>query len=88
MPTAFTPNNDGRNDRFRITAQGGMKQVAYFKIFNRWGQEVFSSTDPAAAWDGTFKGKPVEAGAYIWILKGTDFVNKTYSVKGTVMLIR
>jgi gliding motility-associated-like protein len=88
MPTAFTPNNDGRNDRFRITAQGGMKQVAYFKIFNRWGQEVFSSTDPAAAWDGTFKGKPVEAGVYIWMLKGTDFVNKTYSVKGTVMLIR
>jgi gliding motility-associated-like protein len=88
MPTAFSPNNDGRNDRFRITAQGGLKKVAYFKIFNRWGQEVFSSTDPAAAWDGSVKGKPAESGVYIYILKGTDFVDKEYSVKGSVTLIR
>ena len=56
--------------------------------FNRWGVEVFSSTRVGEGWDGTYKGKPAETGAYVWLLKGDTWLNNSVEAKGTVVLIR
>jgi len=87
-PNAFTPNGDGKNDRFTYKAMGGLKEVHYFKIYNRWGAEVFSTNTFGTGWDGTVKGKPAESGTYVWILQGVDWLNKSHTAKGTVVLIR
>ena len=87
-PNAFTPNGDGKNDRFIYKALGGLKEVQFFKIYNRWGREVFSTTASGNGWDGTVYGKPAESGTYVWILKAVDWLNKQHTAKGTVVLIR
>ena len=86
VPTAFTPNGDGKNDIFKPIALG-MKSVSFFKIFNRFGQLVFDG-NPNIGWDGTFKGKPVEPDVFVWIVEGIDFENHKISKQGSVMLIR
>ncbi|MDQ3277846.1 MAG: gliding motility-associated C-terminal domain-containing protein, partial [Bacteroidota bacterium] len=88
MPNAFTPNGDGRNDRFLYQVQGGLRTLQYFKVFDRWGAEVFSTTRVGEAWDGSYNGKPAESGAYVWLLKGVTWLNIPIQVKGTVVLIR
>ncbi|WP_160711507.1 gliding motility-associated C-terminal domain-containing protein [Chitinophaga solisilvae] len=87
IPTAFTPNGDGQNDRFRFIPVG-IVYYRYFRIFNRWGQEIYSSTDFRNGWDGTVKGMPAPVDTYLWILQGTDLSGKDIQKKGTVTLIR
>jgi gliding motility-associated-like protein len=65
-----------------------MKQINYFKIFNRWGQLIFSTTKLHAGWDGTFKGRPQDAAVFVWIIEGVDYLDKKVTQKGTVTLIR
>ena len=65
VPNAFTPNGDGINDSF------GPVYQCYFadyllRVFNRWGQEVFTSTDPAQGWDGRIDGKEAPSEVYMW----------------------
>ncbi|SHK88027.1 gliding motility-associated C-terminal domain-containing protein [Chitinophaga jiangningensis] len=87
IPNAFSPNGDGVNDRFRFIPVG-MVSYKYFRIFNRWGQELYASTDFRIGWDGTFLGKPAPVDTYIWILSGTDLSGQEIQRKGTVTLIR
>ena len=87
MPSAFTPNKDGLNDVFGPTSYGFMKKFE-FKIYNRWGQLVYVSSDPAKRWNGTLKGNELPAGVYVWMIKYTDANNQEYSEEGTIMLIR
>jgi gliding motility-associated-like protein len=92
MPNAFTPNGDGKNEVFTIKGYG-IQRVKSFRIFNRWGQQVFGRehflpNDRRFGWNGTFNGKPAEAGAYVYIAEVTCNENKPIVVKGTVMLIR
>ncbi|ANE50506.1 PKD domain-containing protein [Flavisolibacter tropicus] len=87
VPTAFTPNNDGKNDVIRPVAVG-MTQMEYFRIFNRWGQLVYSSSVPNEGWDGKLNGKEQGSGVYVWMVKGVDFAGKEFFAKGTVTLIR
>lgn len=87
VPNAFTPNGDGRNDVFRFTA-AGMTAIHYFKIFNRYGQLVYSSTTPSHGWDGSFNGKPQTTGTYVWMIEGKDYTGNNIQRKGTVTLIR
>lgn len=87
VPAAFTPNRDGRNDRLKpITA--GIRNLQYFRIWNRWGQLVYQSVTDLPGWDGTYQQLPAPAGAYVWEVRGVD--TRGYSVlkKGTVVLIR
>lgn len=76
MPTAFTPNNDGRNDVFRPKFSGAIAGY-HFAIYNRWGQLIFSTRDDAKGWDGTANSYPQQAGSYIWIC--------TYSLDGKAL---
>ncbi|MBS1656441.1 MAG: gliding motility-associated C-terminal domain-containing protein, partial [Bacteroidetes bacterium] len=71
VPSAFTPNNDGRNDILRVMPVG-LKEFHYFKIFNRWGQVVFSTKDPSVGWNGNVKTAIPETGVYIWVAEGID----------------
>jgi gliding motility-associated-like protein len=87
VPGAFTPDNDGLNDRLR-PRYIGIKTLQYFSIYNRWGQMIFSTRDIAAGWDGYFRGLKQSGGVYVWEIKATDYVGKNYDLKGTVSLIR
>ncbi len=87
VPNAFTPNGDGRNDRFRPIAIG-LKSVDLFRVYNRWGQLLYSSTDTKLGWDGTFRGKGQDPATYVWYAEGTDYRNLKIKKKGSVVLIR
>ncbi len=87
LPNAFTPNNDGTNDFF-MGKPVGIDEFSYLKIFNRYGQEMFSTTDYRKGWDGKCKGQKQEAGVYVYIARGIDFHGNVVFKKGTVMLIR
>ena len=87
VPNAFTPNKDGLNDLLK-PFMIGIKELSYFKIFNRWGELVFETHDPKKGWDGTFKGQPVQTHTLVWMLEGIGADNKTYHAKGSTVLIR
>lgn len=87
LPNAFTPNNDGLNDLFRIRYPGQLKEFE-MTIYNRWGSVLFRTNDPYTGWDGRYRGELQPNGVYVWTV---SFVNKTgasQKLKGTVSLIR
>lgn len=87
MPNAFTPNNDGKNDCFHVSYWGTVKTLE-FSIYNRWGNRVFYTRDPAACWDGTYKGLPQDAGTYIYMIRASTNCQPSLFRKGTFVLIR
>jgi gliding motility-associated-like protein len=87
VPTGFTPNGDGRNDYLR-GLYIGIKKVHYFRVYNRWGQEIFSTTTLVNGWDGTIKGVKQQTGTFVWMLKAEDLAGKIYEMRGTSTLIR
>jgi gliding motility-associated-like protein len=88
MPNSFTPNGDGKNDIFRIPPSISVK-IKYFVIYDRWGNQVFSTSDGTSGWDGTYQGAEQPSGAYVWILEYIDpLKNDLKQLKGTVMLVR
>ncbi|MEO0470921.1 MAG: gliding motility-associated C-terminal domain-containing protein [Bacteroidota bacterium] len=68
VPSAFTPNQDGRNDQFTLghDCQFSSYQL---RIFNRWGKEVFQTNDPSQHWDGSHDGLPQAEGVYTFVLR-------------------
>lgn len=87
FPSAFTPNGDGRNDQFRIVLYGN--ELSYeLQVYNRWGQQVFLSRDPAVGWDGTFNGQPQDIGVYFYRVRGRCITGKEIEGAGEVTLIR
>lgn len=87
VPTAFTPNNDGRNDDIRPIAVG-IKAIEYFNIYNRWGQLVFSTRVNGHGWDGKINGVLQSTNTFVWAVKAIDYLGNAYFQKGTVTLIR
>jgi gliding motility-associated-like protein len=87
VPTAFTPNGDGLNDVIRPIGVG-IKTMEYFRIFNRWGQLVFSTSINEDGWDGKIGGKEQGTNTFVWIVKGIDYLDRPFFMKGTVTLIR
>ena len=75
MPTGFTPNNDGKNDMF-TPIPVGIKSYNYFRIFNRWGQMIFSTTRQNKGWDGMTGGKELPAGVYVWMIEGVTKIGR------------
>ena len=90
LPTAFTPNNDGKNDTYHPVFENGCYITGYsFAIYNRWGQLVFSALNPEAAWDGVYNGAKAEMGTYMYYLKYATGLNEVpYTAKGDITLIR
>lgn len=87
VPNAFSPNGDGRNDVFSIKHMHFQKLIE-FRIFNRWGQEVYSAIDPNKGWDGTYQGVPQEIGVYQYLIRIVTPEGKQRTYKGDVSLIR
>ena len=91
IPTAFTPDGDGKNDVLMVRASG-IKQVRRFTIYNRWGEIVFERTnvlpnDPSGGWDGRIKGVKATSDVYVFIADVICDNDVHYSYKGNVTLI-
>lgn len=87
VPSGFTPNGDGLNDRVGPLPVG-IKKFHFFRVFNRWGQLIFSTSDPARKWDGTIDGVLQPMGTFVWTAEATDFRGVLLTRKGIVTLIR
>jgi len=88
-PNAFTPNNDGINDRFGLQINCTLKTYR-LSIFNRWGQLVYSSVRPDDQWDGMYSGTPADAGTYFYYLDALPAIDEIGNLnkKGDLTLIR
>lgn len=87
VPNAFTPNNDSRNDVL-MPFMIGIKELVYFRVFNRWGELVFETRKMNEGWDGRYKGVPVQSHTLVWMLQGVGADNKIYNARGSTVLIR
>ena len=87
VPTAFTPNDDERNDILRPTLMG-IKELHYFRVYNRWGQLMFETKTNYAGWDGRYKGAPQSTQVFVWLVEGVGVDGQLYTKKGTSTLIR
>lgn len=90
VPTAFTPNGDIKNPTVKPFLVGVTK-FNFFTVYNRYGQQLFYSTDPNKGWDGKYKGREQPVGTYVWVAQGV-YWNSAGAVpttwKGTVLLLR
>lgn len=87
VPSAFTPNADGKNDLFRPLLFGQIAQFE-FLIYNRWGQVVFRSTNPGEGWDGKLSGLDQDTNVFVWLCKYRLQGEQEQTARGTVTLIR
>lgn len=91
VPTAFTPNADGTNDIVYVDGRG-IKQLNFFKIYNRWGELVFETANIKEGWDGTFKGQKQPIETYVWQAEvktyAKDETKNTIFKKGVLKLFR
>lgn len=86
VPNAFTPGKS-TNMVFRPIPVG-IAQIDYFRVFNRWGQLVYSSSSAGDGWDGKVSGRDQGTDTYVWMVQGRDYTGKMIVKKGTVVLIR
>lgn len=87
VPNAFSPNSDGLNDVIRPIAFG-LRSLKYFRIYNRLGEMVFSTTSFEKGWDGTYKGSPQGSAVFVWIGEAEDYLGNPVQAKGNITLIR
>ncbi len=86
VPNAFSPNGDGKNDCFGIK-RWGSSTIQQFSVYNRWGQVIYQSNNPAECWNGTYKGTPQPPGGYIYIIKAQTICGPV-TRKGMLTLVR
>ena len=93
-PNIFSPNGDGRNDRFTLfSAPGQIDQIERMEIYDRWGNQVFAQTEfpannVAVGWDGTFRGEPMGPGVFTYYAQVRLLTGRIILQKGDVTLIR
>jgi gliding motility-associated-like protein len=88
VPTAFSPNQDGRNDLFGILKTRNIQEILEFSIYNRFGEKVFSTTDINQRWDGVFNGRNQPMANYVWVIKATSYDGLPISENGQFTLLR
>lgn len=86
IPTAFTPNGDGRNDLFRPLIYENISSY-HLIIYNRWGQVIFETSDVNKGWDGTYKSVKQGSGSYVWVVKIKTLNGVAETHSGTVTII-
>lgn len=87
VPTAFTPNGDGNNDVLRPIMLG-MKGLNYFRVYNRWGVMMYSTTEIGQGWDGRYNGKGQDPATFVWMAEGVTYKGEIKKKKGYAVLIR
>lgn len=93
IPSAFSPNQDGVNDRLFIFSGPGVRIVHRFQIYNRWGDRLyeaadFAPNDPTYGWDGNFRGEPMNAGIYVYYAEIETITGQQLLLKGELTLMR
>lgn len=88
VPNAFSPNGDGHNDQFILN--GWNKCISSFAlyIFDRWGEKVFESKNPAKIWDGTYRGKTLDPAVFVYYIDLELNTGEKLMKKGNISLIR
>ena len=75
IPNCFTPNGDGINDVFRVFPGKSFEVISFeFRIFDRWGDEMFATFDATAGWDGVYRGVQRQPAVYVWFVKAKVLV--------------
>jgi gliding motility-associated-like protein len=88
-PNSFTPDNDEFNATWKIYIEGIETAEFNLKVYNRWGEKVWESSDPLAEWDGTYKGEIVASGSYNWTIRAKDAYSGNYRIwRGNVLIIK
>ncbi|HEX3768236.1 MAG TPA: gliding motility-associated C-terminal domain-containing protein, partial [Puia sp.] len=86
VPNAFTPGNKSNNIFRPIPV--GISEIEFFRVYNRNGALVYSTSQIGNGWDGYYNGKAQPVGGYVWMVQGTDYTGKLVSKKGVVLLVR
>lgn len=86
VPSGFSPNGDGQNDIMYV--YGKCVKSMEFKIYNRWGEKVFETSDPDIGWDGVYKGKAADTDVFVYFLKAEYFIGTKVETKGNITLMR
>jgi gliding motility-associated-like protein len=92
-PNAFSPNGDGKNDRFTLYGSADLKRISYLQIYNRWGELVYDRQNflpniEGLGWPGKFKGEDLNPAVFTWIAE-VEYCDSSYEfLKGDVLLIR
>lgn len=86
VPTAFTPNGDGKNDCFSVQHWGAVTEFS-LNLYNRWGERVFHADAPGQCWNGVYKGVPQPGDVYVYWIKAKTLCGEVFR-KGTFALIR
>lgn len=86
IPNAFTPNSDNANDNLYV--RGNNIEELLFRVYDRWGELVFETTNQSEGWDGKYKGKDCDPAVFVYYLEITCGEGETYFEKGNVSLIR
>jgi gliding motility-associated-like protein len=87
VPNAFTPNGDNNNDEFCLQGWAGCVQSFAISVFDRWGQEVFTSNKANFCWDGTYQGKALNTAVFVYSIKA-NIDGKQISKKGNITLLK
>ena len=87
VPSGFTPDSDGLNDLL-APVPVGIKEFRFFRVFNRWGQLVYSTSNPYKGWDGKINGVLQATGTYVWMAEAIDFKGNLVTRKGVTTIIR
>lgn len=87
VPSGFTPNNDGLNDLLKAIPVG-IKEFRYFRVYNRWGQLVFSTRNPSAGWDGKINGVDQPTSTFVWMAEAIDYKGNLVNRKGVTTIVR
>lgn len=87
MPEVFTPNSDDVNDLLFVKGWN-IKELIYFKIFNRWGELIFETEDINEGWDGTYKGQAQNMDSYAYVIKALSYTDREAEARGSFSLIR
>ena len=89
IPNSFTPNGDGINDTWSPVMKEYSSEGYLMNIFDRWGQKIFTTTDPEEKWDGTVDGKFVESNTiYTYQIKVKDITGQEFEYNGHITVIR
>lgn len=86
VPSAFSPNGDNQNDILFV--YGSCINFMQFEVYNRWGERVFISTNPANGWDGTWRGQPCESAVFTYVLTGQMLDGTAIEMQGNISLIK
>lgn len=86
IPTAFSPNGDGSNDAYCIFGQ--CIETMHLMIYDRWGEQVFETTDKDFCWDGTYRGKVLNSSVFTYYFTSTFYNGQEIERKGNISLVR